>query len=124
MRRSRGAATLTRLSLLLLVEVAEPAKAQTENAIYTFTGCSMVAIPCSQLAGCGAIFELQISTRKEIILHDFGVGEANPCATGATDGCYPVGLLFANGTLYGVTVWGHGSGRSTKLRPDLNVTAI
>ena len=109
------------LSALLLIATFS-SQAQTETALYNFTGGSDGAFPQSGLTpdgvgnfygttfegglGYGTVFELSPNGSggwNETVLHSF---------TGGVDGKYPQGTLFFDsaGNLYGTTTYGGGSG--------------
>lgn len=67
--------------------------------------------------GCGTVFKLDPTTGRETVLYRF---------TGGTDGIGPLGGLVsdAEGTLYGVTQEGGGSGYGTVFKLDRTGTEI
>lgn len=131
----RGAVTLAVLSALLMA--ARPAQAQTENALWNFTGTPDGANPYGGvtlnngnfygttfgggLYGFGAVYELQPNGTggyNESVLYSFC-----PASPSCTDGEYPAfgTLLFdSSGNLYGTTFEGgaNGFGVVFKLTPS------
>jgi uncharacterized repeat protein (TIGR03803 family) len=57
---------------------------------------------CGPAKGCGVLYKLDLATRAYTIIHSFG---------GVPDGIGPVGIMFHDGYIYGVT---QGGGRRDK----------
>ena len=55
---------------------------------------------CLVAAGCGTVYEMNIDGSGFTVLHSFGSNST------ATDGAAPSSLAYANGTLYGTTLFG------------------